>query len=141
GSRLTTIRSELPLKAKLHLTRIQRFDETTIGIQAVIGTEQHWVGVISQVVDSDAKQKYSMVFPPHKAFGGAKIDIEKTSFIERISRESGRTSRDWIRSRRIEVCGGKRVNGPRASNRDDWREVEVLAQPLQPLGRAQVIER
>ena len=44
---MPTIRSELPLKAELHLTRIQRFDETTIGIQAVIGAEQNWVGVIS----------------------------------------------------------------------------------------------
>ena len=43
---LQTNRSELPLKAELHLACVQCFDEATVRIQAVIGAYENRIGVI-----------------------------------------------------------------------------------------------
>jgi len=39
-------RSKLPLKTELYLPGIQRFDETTVCIQAVVGADENRIRVV-----------------------------------------------------------------------------------------------
>jgi hypothetical protein len=48
-------KSKLPLKSELHLLRVQRFDQATVCVQAVMRADENGIGVVGQVVGANAK--------------------------------------------------------------------------------------
>ena len=98
-SGMPTIRSELPLKAELYLPGVQRFNQTTVCIESIIRAHENRVGVVGQVVDTNSKQKDSMILPRLESLRRTKIDVEKASFVKWISSQS-------VRARRNRICAG-----------------------------------
>src|SRR5260370_40906800 len=132
---------ELPLKAELGLAGVQRLDEASIRGESVIGARAESIGVVGEVVEADAKQENAVVLPPHEALGGAKGHAEDAALVEGIPVETGRARGEGISAGAIEIGGGERVDGARTAEGNDRREVEVLAEALQPVRRADIVRR
>ena len=85
-------------------------------------------------------RKMPWSFHHSKPLVDAKVDVEDAAFVEGIPVKSGRTGGDGVSAGPVEVGGGERVDGARTADGDHGREVEMLADLLQPLGRADIVE-
>src|SRR5436190_920469 len=133
--------SEFPLKAELGLAGIQGLDEATIGRKPDVLADAEGVGVVGEVVEADAEEENAVVLPPYEALGNAQVDAEHAAYVEGIAVKAGRAGRDGVSTGAVEIGGSEGVDGARTAHGDHGRKVEVLAEVLQPLGRADIVER
>ena len=80
---------ELPLKAELCLTGIQRLDEATVGRKPDVRADAEGVGVVGEVVEADAEEENAVVLPSYEALGDAQVEAEDPAFEEGIAVEAG----------------------------------------------------
>ena len=96
--------------------------------------------MVGEVVEADAEEENAVVLPPYEALGDAQVDAEDAAFVEGIAVEACGAGRDGVSAGAVEIGGGEGVDGARTAGGDYGREVEVLAEILQPLGRSDIVE-
>src|SRR3954454_15841866 len=97
--------------------------------------------MVGEVVEADAEEKNAVVLPPYEALGDAQVDAEDAAFVEGIAVEARRAGRDGVGAGAVEIGGSEGVNGARTADGHYGRKIEILAETLQPLRRADIVER